>query len=112
MERHIAYDIGAYEFSLHVGRLLDAPVIASSFSRLVIDPNRGEDDPALLMKLYDGTIIPANRHADGTERERRLDACDRPYYQALAQLAARPGTAILSAQDKRLANPLSRRFAG
>ena len=31
MGRHIAYDIGAYEFSLHVGRLLDAPVIASSF---------------------------------------------------------------------------------
>ena len=74
MERHIAYDIGAYGLSLHLGRLLNAPVIASNFSRLVIDPNRGEDDPTLLMKLYDGTIIPANRHADGTERERRLDA--------------------------------------
>ena len=28
----------------------------------MIDPNRGEDDPTLVMRLYDGTIIPANRH--------------------------------------------------
>ncbi|WP_238372365.1 N-formylglutamate amidohydrolase [Heliomarina baculiformis] len=90
-QRHIAYDIGARGLSLHVARLLNAPVIASSYSRLVTDPNRGEDAPTLLMKVYDGTIIRANRHADGTEQERRLDAHDRPYNQALAQFVARPG---------------------
>ncbi|MGR3760619.1 N-formylglutamate amidohydrolase [Roseobacteraceae bacterium NS-SX3] len=96
MERHIAYDVGAYEVSRHLGELLNAPVVASNFSRLVIDPNRGEDDPTLLMKLYDGTIIPANRHADGAEAEARLAACYRPYHQALARLAARPGAVIVS----------------
>lgn len=96
MGRHIAYDVGGLGVSLALGELLDAPVIASNFSRLVIDPNRGEDDPTLLMKLYDGTIIPANRHADASEIERRLDLCHRPYHDALAGLAAREGTAILS----------------
>ena len=74
MARHIAYDVGAAGLTSHLASLLDAPAILSRFSRLVIDPNRGEDDPTLLMKLYDGTIILANRHADADEVERRLNA--------------------------------------
>lgn len=96
MERHIAYDVGAWGVARHLGELLDGPVIASNFSRLVIDPNRGEDDPTLLMKLYDGSIIPANRDADAAEVERRLNLCYRPYHQALARLAALPHAVILS----------------
>ncbi len=96
MERHIAYDVGAYGVAQHLGVLLDAPVIASNFSRLVIDPNRGEDDPTLLMKLYDGSIIPGNRHADAAERERRLAMCYRPYHDELARLAALPHVVLLS----------------
>lgn len=96
MRRHIAYDVGAFAVSKLLGEMLNAPVVASNFSRLVIDPNRGEDDPTLLMRLYDGTIIPANRHADGAEREARLEQCYRPYHAALAKLAARPETVIVS----------------
>ncbi len=89
MARHIAYDVGAAGVTRALSALLAAPAILSDFSRLVIDPNRGEDDPTLLMKLYDGTIIPANRHADAEEVERRLNAWHRPYHAALADLAAR-----------------------
>ncbi len=96
MERHIAYDIGAAGVTRALAKRLDSPAILSNFSRLVIDPNRGEDDPTLLMKLYDGTIIPANRHADAVEREYRLNLCYRPYHDALAKLAARPATVLLS----------------
>ncbi len=64
MARHIAYDVGAAGLTRALAEALDAPAILSNFSRLVIDPNRGEDDPTLLMKLCDGTIIPGNRHAD------------------------------------------------
>lgn len=95
MARHIAWDVGAAGVTRALAERLDAPAILTTFSRLVIDPNRGEDDPTLLMKLYDGTIIPANRHADGAEVERRLNAFHRPYHAALAALAAqRPDTAI------------------
>lgn len=96
MDRHIAYDVGAAGVTLELARLLNSPAILSNFSRLVIDPNRGEDDPTLLMKLYDGTIIPGNRHADAAEIQKRLDLCYRPYHRALAELAARPGMVLLS----------------
>lgn len=89
MARHIAYDVGAAGLAERLAALLDAPAILSDFSRLVIDPNRGEDDPTLLMRLYDGTVIPANRHADAAERECRLTRLHRPYHTALAALAAR-----------------------
>ena len=97
MARHIAYDVGAAGLTSHLASLLDAPAILSRFSRLVIDPNRGEDDPTLLMKLYDGTIILANRHADADEVERRLNAFHRPYHAALADLAARHANRVICA---------------
>ncbi|MEH7829574.1 N-formylglutamate amidohydrolase [Gemmobacter denitrificans] len=97
MERHIAYDVGAAGVAQALGVALDSPVICSDFSRLVIDPNRGEDDPTLVMRLYDGTIIPANRHLPEAEIEHRLQTLYRPYHAALACLAARrPDTVILA----------------
>lgn len=95
MNRHIAYDPGAAGVSRRLGELLNAPVLLSNFSRLVIDPNRGEDDPTLIMRLYDGTIIPANRHIDAAGREERLEKCYRPYHAAQADLLARREDSIL-----------------
>ena len=89
MHRHIAYDLGAKGLSQSLGNLLDAPVLCSNFSRLVIDPNRGEDDPTLLMKLYDGTIIPGNHKSDTAELDRRIRNYYRPYHQAYSKLAAK-----------------------
>lgn len=97
MERHIAYDVGAAGLGRHLADRLGAPAILSDFSRLVIDPNRGEDDPTLVMKLYDGTVIPANRHVDAGETERRLNAFHRPYHTALEALAARRGDSVICA---------------
>jgi predicted N-formylglutamate amidohydrolase len=97
MERHIAFDPGAAGVTRALAERLDSPAILSDFSRLVIDPNRGEDDPTLVMKLYDGTIIPANRDVGPREVERRLDTLYRPYHAALAGLAARrPDTVIVA----------------
>lgn len=97
MARHIAYDVGAAGLALALGVALNSPVICSNFSRLVIDPNRGEDDPTLVMQLYDGTIIPANRAVTPAEVQRRLDTLYRPYHAAYAALAARrPDTVIVA----------------
>lgn len=97
MARHIAYDVGAAGLALHLADRLGAPAILTDFSRLVIDPNRGEDDPTLVMKLYDGTIIPANRHVDAAETERRLNAFHRPYHAAYEGLAARRADRVICA---------------
>jgi predicted N-formylglutamate amidohydrolase len=97
MARHIAYDIGAAGVTNALAEALDSPAILSHFSRLVIDPNRGEDDPTLMMRLYDGTIIPANRHADARDLEQRLDQLHRPYHRAYADLAARRDDTVICA---------------
>ena len=47
-----------------MARALGAPAVLSNFSRLLIDPNRGLDDPTLVMRLSDGAIVPGNRHLD------------------------------------------------
>ena len=97
LARHIAFDVGAAGLTEALARALDAPAILSDFSRLVIDPNRGEDDPTLVMKLYDGTIVPANRHVGAEETERRLATLYRPYHAALGRLAARRADTVLVA---------------
>ncbi|PCH96266.1 MAG: N-formylglutamate amidohydrolase [Rhodobacteraceae bacterium] len=129
MDRHIAFDIGILGFAKALAEKFDAPLIVSNFSRLVIDPNRAEDDPTLVMQLYDGSIIPANRDCTPAEKSKRLDLCYRPYHDAaktviderenpvvislhsftkqLNGYAARPWhVGVLYAHDKRLAQPL------
>jgi predicted N-formylglutamate amidohydrolase len=97
MARHIAWDVGARGLAEALGAALDSPVICSDFSRLVIDANRGEQDPTLVMQLYDGTIIPGNAGVSGAEVERRLTTLHRPYHAALAQLAAKRADTVIVA---------------
>lgn len=97
MARHIAWDVGAKGLAEALGLLLDSPVVSSTFSRLVIDANRGEEDPTLVMKLYDGTIIPGNRLVGPDEVERRLKTLYRPYHDSLARLAARRADTVVLA---------------
>lgn len=89
MQRHIAFDIGGAALAERLADQLEAPAICANFSRLVIDPNRGEDDPTLVRRLYDETIIPANRHIEASDIEDRLDKCYRPYHAKIADVAAR-----------------------
>ncbi|EEW24788.1 N-formylglutamate amidohydrolase [Rhodobacter ferrooxidans] len=97
MARHIAWDVGAAGLAEALAQRLDSPAILSDFSRLVIDPNRGTDDPTLVMQLYDGTIIPANRGISAAEVQRRLDSLYHPYHAAYAQLAARRDDTVILA---------------
>jgi predicted N-formylglutamate amidohydrolase len=97
MERHIAYDVGAAGLARALARRLESPAILARFSRLVIDPNRGEDDPTLVMRLYDGSIIPANRRVGPADVRERLDRLYRPYHAALGGLlAGRDDPAVLA----------------
>lgn len=83
MNRHIAFDVGAAGVTRRLAVEMNAPAVLGRFSRLVIDPNRGPDDPTLIMKLYDGSIIPANRYADSAEIARRRAAYYDPYHAAI-----------------------------
>jgi predicted N-formylglutamate amidohydrolase len=101
LDRHIAYDIGAAWLTRRLARLLDAPAILSTFSRLLIDPNRGADDPTLVMRVSDGAIVPGNARVDAAEIARRRQLYWGPYRAAIAQTvdamgAARVAPAIVS----------------
>ncbi len=84
MNRHIAYDIGALGVARELGRRLQSTVISSCFSRLLIDPNRGEDDPTLIMQISDGALVPGNVRVDEDERSRRIARYFVPYHAAIA----------------------------
>lgn len=84
-ERHIAYDIGAAAVTRALARRLGAPAILTRFSRLVIDPNRGRDDPTLVMQLSDGAVVPGNKGLGEDEIQRRIERFYDPYDVAIAQ---------------------------
>ena len=66
-QRHIAYDIGAADVTRAMAQAFNAPAVLGCYSRLLIDLNRGADDPTLVMKLSDGAVIPGNAKADSAE---------------------------------------------
>ena len=80
LDRHIAYDIGAAAVTRQVARMLGVPAIFTRFSRLLIDVNRGLDDPTLIMRISDGAVVPGNRHIDPAERELRVRRYYEPYH--------------------------------
>ena len=67
LKAHIAFDIGAADVTRAMAAAFKAPAILGTASRLLIDLNRGADDPTLVMKLSDGAIIPGNATVDTTE---------------------------------------------
>ena len=89
LERHIAYDIGAEGVTRAIAARLGIPAVLCGFSRLLIDPNRGEDDPTLIRQLYDRTVIPGNYPLREEERQTRLERWYRPYHEAIAAELAR-----------------------
>ena len=95
---HIAHDIGAAAVTRALAAAWGAPALLGRWSRLLIDLNRGADDPTLVMKLSDGSIIPGNRDADAAEVARRIAAYHAPYHAAIAAELDRigPGAVLLS----------------
>ncbi len=89
LSTHIACDIGAAEVTRALAAAFGAPAVLARWSRLLVDLNRGEDDPTLVMKLSDGSIIPGNRGADAAEVAARIARYHAPYHARIAAEIAR-----------------------
>lgn len=97
-DTHIAHDIGAAAVTRALAAAWGAPAFLGAWSRLLIDLNRGADDPTLVMKLSDGSLIPGNARADEAEIARRIARFHAPYHDAITRQldGMGPDTAIIS----------------
>lgn len=101
LARHIAYDIGIAPVAERVSAALGAPALMHRYCRLLIDPNRGLDDPTLIMRISDGAIVPGNALIDDEEFRARVEKYYIPYHEAIgaeigASLSAGMPPVILS----------------
>lgn len=80
---HVAWDPGALGVSMELSRLLDAPLVASTISRLIIDCNRDETAPDLIPAVSETTVVPGNGNLTPEDRQLRIDLAHRPFHSAL-----------------------------
>lgn len=85
-DRHIAWDIGAGEVTRALAERFSAPSVLAQYSRLLIDLNRGIDDPTLIMKISDGAIVPGNHPITEDEVQSRIDDYYLPYHGSVSTL--------------------------
>ncbi|MBT5373974.1 MAG: hypothetical protein HOI33_09095 [Rhodospirillaceae bacterium] len=83
LKDHMGWDIGAFEVMQRLAARFDAPGLAGGYSRLVIDLNRPEGDPASIPAVSDATTIPGNQNLSAVEVARRGEALFKPYHRAV-----------------------------
>lgn len=99
LAEHIAWDPGAAEVARRLSAHLDAPLLLSAYSRLVIDCNRPLDSAQSIATQSAGVPVPGNGDLTPGDRAARIDACFSTYHDQIDRLldrrAQRP-TALLS----------------
>jgi predicted N-formylglutamate amidohydrolase len=86
LERHIASDIGSLGLARRMSALLDAPLIAQSYSRLVIDCNRDPCVASSIAEISEWTAVPGNvGRSDAELAARRAEIFD-PYHAHIRAL--------------------------
>lgn len=97
---HIAWDPGAAEVATRLADRLDAPLVRSGYSRLIIDCNRPLESAESIPLHSAGITVPGNQGLSAGERAARVEALFRPYHDAIAALldhraaAARPSVLL------------------
>lgn len=88
---HLAVDIGAAAVSRHLAASLSATTVLAGYSRLVVDCNRGVDDPETFLQFSDGMRIPGNHGLTEAQKKARVEALYQPYHQAVHEQVERLG---------------------
>ncbi|HEX3398260.1 MAG TPA: N-formylglutamate amidohydrolase [Steroidobacteraceae bacterium] len=84
--RHIAWDIGALGVARRVADILDAPLVAQNYSRLVIDCNRDPKVRTSIPRVSELREIPGNLHLSAADiAARRAEIFD-PYHRRIRDL--------------------------
>ncbi|WP_144377892.1 N-formylglutamate amidohydrolase [Mesorhizobium amorphae] len=86
LARHIAWDPGALPVAQILSERLDAPLVETCISRLVLDCNRPLGAPDLIPPVSETTVIPGNENLSAEARQARIDRCWKPFHQAIEDL--------------------------
>ena len=85
IDTHIAFDLYIRKTSLKLARKIGARVICGKYSRLLIDLNRGINDPTLINCISDKKIIPGNIAISSKEKKLRLNKIYSEYHLSIAK---------------------------
>jgi len=83
---HIAWDPGAADVARLLSVHLDAPLVLSGYSRLVIDCNRPLRNAESIAEQSAGVSIPGNCGLWSKEREIRVNALFQPYHGVIGRM--------------------------
>jgi predicted N-formylglutamate amidohydrolase len=83
LERHIAWDIGALGVARRVAAAVDAPLVAQSYSRLVIDCNRDPQVATSIPHISETSEIPGNMNLSPAEIAARRTEIFDPYHRRI-----------------------------
>lgn len=86
LARHIGWDIGGLDAASELAKALDAPLVSSGYSRLVIDCNRWPGGEGSTPELSDETVVPANQGLTREQVDARAEACFWPYHREVDRL--------------------------
>jgi predicted N-formylglutamate amidohydrolase len=85
-QEHIAWDVGAANVARRMSERLDAPLILSGYSRLVIDCNRPLGAATSMPELTCGVEVPGNGGLSPEASEDRINELFRPYHRAIEEV--------------------------
>ena len=112
MASHIAWDIGALWVATYLSKHLDAPLVFSNYSRLVVDCNRCPEREDLVPASSANIAIPGNENLSQADIQHRRTSLFDPYHQAIESIVQSRGgnttlllsihsfTPILNSQDR------------
>jgi predicted N-formylglutamate amidohydrolase len=83
LQKHIAWDPGTETIGRYMQKALGTPLVLASYSRLVVDLNRGHDNDECMRDTSDGVKIPGNKGLSKAQGKRRLDEIFWPYHDAV-----------------------------
>jgi predicted N-formylglutamate amidohydrolase len=88
LSRHIAWDPGALPVIRRMADALDATLVESCVSRLVIDCNRPLDAPDLIAELSETTAVPGNENLTDAQRQERIALSWQPFHDTIEEVVA------------------------
>jgi predicted N-formylglutamate amidohydrolase len=86
---HWGWDIGAWDVTLRVARILGTSAIGGRFTRLWLDLNRAPGDATLVRERAGRVGLPWNARLDADRIERRVLSVHAPYHAEVDRLVLR-----------------------